>query len=149
MGIPMLKIRRSRDRLIFNMGILILVRRHLYIKTAPWWLFLPRWSKFQRFHLNLILCPAVHCNVNRMPVPTGRQRSEMCLQRSYNICTKWRKMKERIESFPIRWIEGIWIKEDKIVLRRNSIWRVQWIPHKMEVQLKKRFFNNNVISPDW
>ena len=32
---PMLKIRRSRDRLIFNMGIPILVRRHLYIETPP------------------------------------------------------------------------------------------------------------------
>ena len=31
----MLKIRRSRDRLILNMGIPILVRRHLYIETAP------------------------------------------------------------------------------------------------------------------
>ena len=38
MGIPMLKIRRSRsrDRLIINMGIHILVRRHLYIETATW-----------------------------------------------------------------------------------------------------------------
>ena len=35
MRISMLKIRRSRDRLIFNMGIPILVRRHLYIETAP------------------------------------------------------------------------------------------------------------------
>ena len=34
MGIPMLKIRRSWDRLIFNMRIPILVRRHLYIETA-------------------------------------------------------------------------------------------------------------------
>ena len=34
-GIPTLKIRRSCDRLIFNMGIPILVRRHLYIETAP------------------------------------------------------------------------------------------------------------------
>ena len=32
----MLKIRRSWVRLIFNMGIPILVRRHLYIETAPW-----------------------------------------------------------------------------------------------------------------
>ena len=32
-GIPILKIRRSRDRLIFNMGIPILIRRHLYIKS--------------------------------------------------------------------------------------------------------------------
>ena len=36
MGIPMLKIRRSWDCLIFNMGIPILARRHLYIETAPW-----------------------------------------------------------------------------------------------------------------
>ena len=36
MGIPTLKIRWSRDRLIFNIGIPILVRRHLYIETAPW-----------------------------------------------------------------------------------------------------------------
>ena len=35
MGIPMLKIRRSRDRLIFNMGIPIPVRRNLYNETAP------------------------------------------------------------------------------------------------------------------
>ena len=34
-GIPMLKIRRSRDRLIFNMGIPIMVRRHLYIEMGP------------------------------------------------------------------------------------------------------------------
>ena len=32
----MLKIRRSRDRLIFNMAIPILVRRHLYIELALW-----------------------------------------------------------------------------------------------------------------
>ena len=35
MGIPMLKIRRSRDRIIFNMAIPILVRQHLYIDMAP------------------------------------------------------------------------------------------------------------------
>ena len=34
-GSPMLEIRRSRDRLIFNMGILIMAR-HLYIETVPW-----------------------------------------------------------------------------------------------------------------
>ena len=34
-GIPMLKIRRSWDRLIFNMSIHILVRRHFYIEMAP------------------------------------------------------------------------------------------------------------------
>ena len=35
MGIPTLKIRWLPDHLIFNMGIHILVRRHLYIETAP------------------------------------------------------------------------------------------------------------------
>ena len=35
MRISMLKIRRSQDHLIFNMGIPILVRRHLYIETPP------------------------------------------------------------------------------------------------------------------
>ena len=35
MVIPMLKIRRSYDRLIFNMGIPIPVRRGLYIETGP------------------------------------------------------------------------------------------------------------------
>ena len=35
----MLKIRRSRDRLIFNMVIPILVRWHLYIETVPRFLY--------------------------------------------------------------------------------------------------------------
>ena len=39
MGIPMVKKRRSRDRLIFIMGIFILVRPHLYIGTGPGWNF--------------------------------------------------------------------------------------------------------------
>ena len=34
-GIPMLMIRRSQGRLIFNMGIPILVRRHLYMEMPP------------------------------------------------------------------------------------------------------------------
>ena len=34
-GFPILKIRRSLDHLIFNMGIPILVRWHLYIETGP------------------------------------------------------------------------------------------------------------------
>ena len=37
-GIPMLRIRRSRNRLILNMGIPILVRRHLYVEAAPWYI---------------------------------------------------------------------------------------------------------------
>ena len=37
MRIPMLKIRQSQNHLIFNTGIPMLVRRHLYIGTAHWW----------------------------------------------------------------------------------------------------------------
>ena len=36
MGIPMLKIRWSWDRLIFNIGIPVPLRQHLYIETTPW-----------------------------------------------------------------------------------------------------------------
>ena len=39
MGIPMIKIRPSRDCIIFNMTIPMLVRRHLYIETARRWSF--------------------------------------------------------------------------------------------------------------
>ena len=35
-GIPMLKIRRSRDRLIFNMEIPIPGKDGLYIEMEPW-----------------------------------------------------------------------------------------------------------------
>ena len=35
-GIPMLKMRRSRDRLIFNRVIFLLVRWQLYIEVPPW-----------------------------------------------------------------------------------------------------------------
>ena len=38
-GIPKLKIRRSRDPRILNIGIPILVRRHLYIETVSVLLF--------------------------------------------------------------------------------------------------------------
>ena len=47
----MLKIRRSRDRLIFNMGIPILVRRHLYIETA---LRLPRVFMVVAWHAEVL-----------------------------------------------------------------------------------------------
>ena len=40
MGISMLKVRRSRDRLIFDIGIPILVSRHIYIETNPCPMFL-------------------------------------------------------------------------------------------------------------
>ena len=63
MGIHMLKIRRSWDRLIFNMWIPILVRRHLYIETAPW-------SRSYLWHSTILKCrdcaSAVHGHI-QMP----------------------------------------------------------------------------------
>ena len=48
MWIPMLKIRQWWDRLIFNMGMPILVRRHLYIEMPPpeccKIIFFPQWD---------------------------------------------------------------------------------------------------------
>ena len=50
----MLKIRQSRDRHIFYMGIPVLVRRHLYINTAPGRLLpLLLWYDKMIFYLNM------------------------------------------------------------------------------------------------
>ena len=42
-GIPMLKIRLSRDHLIFNMGISIPGKHVFYIETGPWFSYLICW----------------------------------------------------------------------------------------------------------
>ena len=50
--IPMLKIRRLRDHLIFNTGIHILVGRHLYIETPQVsWTIVTRTDNFSNFYL--------------------------------------------------------------------------------------------------
>ena len=56
MGIPMLKIRQPWDRLIFNMGISILVRQPLYIETGP-----P-----ELMHFHWIECPGHLCVIFRI-----------------------------------------------------------------------------------
>ena len=52
----MLKIRRSWDRLIFNMGIPILVRRYLYIETDPcfWHQSAQIYTRFVKFLFHII-----------------------------------------------------------------------------------------------
>ena len=55
MGIPMLKIRRSRDRLIFNIGIPILVWRHYYIETAPWRMSLGSSNIWAKEHIGALM----------------------------------------------------------------------------------------------
>ena len=49
----MLKIRRSRDRRIFNTGIHIMTRRHPYIETAPVICVYFRAAKASWFHTGL------------------------------------------------------------------------------------------------
>ena len=63
MGIPMLKIRRSLDRLIFNMGIPIVVRRHLYIEPPPPCLVTWRNVQFIYWQLWMSLCNVSHPNM--------------------------------------------------------------------------------------
>ena len=52
MGCSMLKIKRSWDRLIFNMGIPLLARRYLYIETDPW---LIKYSAMQHDYVRYII----------------------------------------------------------------------------------------------
>ena len=74
MGIPMLKIRWSWDGLIFNMGIPILVRRHLYTETAPS-IFWNNWDQY-----NGCWCPGSLCHqvISNRDIDFVRQR-DSCL----------------------------------------------------------------------
>ena len=63
--IAMSKIRRSRDRLIFNMGILIHGKDGLYIETGPWFqhnLYKSLWCRFRAFirFILIILFTYIH-----------------------------------------------------------------------------------------
>ena len=51
----MLKIRRSWDHLIFNMGIPILVRRYLYIETGPKYIWKVQYNKCRITHIWFVM----------------------------------------------------------------------------------------------
>ena len=70
MVIPVLKIRRSQGRLIFNMGIPIPVRRHLYIETTLW----------IRHHIIIMVDYGTDFEVKRIPV------SASC---TIPVCMRW------------------------------------------------------------
>ena len=53
-GIPKLKIRRSRDRLIFNMRIPISGNGSLYIETGPWFSHIRKPHFQQKFFNNML-----------------------------------------------------------------------------------------------
>ena len=63
MGIPMFKIRRYRDNLIFNMGIPMLVR-HLYSEMAPW---CPYYNQMRSVNMTTFMGPLWRwLSVNRL-----------------------------------------------------------------------------------
>ena len=64
---PMLKIRRSRYRLIFNMGIHILARRHLYTETALWLKRAPQTLTCRILsYLHILICMCNSCSWTSM-----------------------------------------------------------------------------------
>ena len=68
----MLKIRRSRDRLIFNMGIPILVRWRLYIETTPWYLHCVSKGDTTVFYLVIYIIQIKICAEYRDMLPRPR-----------------------------------------------------------------------------
>ena len=68
MGIPMLKIRRSHDRLIFNMGIPILLR-YLYIEMAPRFIHLKFLSSIIDFFIRYKAFLIIHDYVKKKVQP--------------------------------------------------------------------------------
>ena len=105
-GILMLKIRLSWDRLIFNMGIPILVRRHLYMETDPWsFIFLYNkphntwtiWNKFQ-WNLNEIQHPCYWPFIRGIPL-TKTSDAEIW-------CFLWSALEQTVEQtnkMPVIW----------------------------------------------
>ena len=81
LGIPVLKIRRSWDRLIFNMGIPILVRGYLYINTAPWVLlqYKDRLSKYANSHCKDKTADRPYIVIFILKWPPGRQHTQCWL----------------------------------------------------------------------
>ena len=103
-GIPMLKIRRSWGRLIFNMGIPILVIRHLYIETAPrsflWhtcWLIpiliRPKWYETEMSSCRLIYRNGwlwkLSCSQPSTPTLTKKNSASLIKMRPSLLVQKW------------------------------------------------------------
>ena len=84
MDIPILNIRRSRDRLIFNIGVAILVRQHHYTETAP----------SRLFHIRFYIYTLIHLSC-RSQRATDYKQSSFC-----NTSFNWRGVLIRI----CRWL---------------------------------------------
>ena len=121
MGIPMLKIRRSWDRLIFNMVIPILVRRHLYIEMALGWL-LHFKVTFAVFSTQLSL--------------TISQFSGKFSQPQLLMTAKWIN-----DSMVSQGCLGTWLEWDVSLIAGVVMW-MQWSRDKMATSLLRTTFSN-------
>ena len=83
MGLSIVKIRRSWHCLIFNIGIPILVRQHLYIKMAPEYLDI-KW--IQRLHFQN------YCHLHLLPLEGGQWLDDK---------PAWYKMMPWLGAYPV------------------------------------------------
>ena len=81
-GIPMLKIRRLQNRLIFNIGISILLRQHLYIETAPRFL-----NKLSLSYIHTYIHVYINITIASRNIP--RPPSKNCFISMANIQEIW------------------------------------------------------------
>ena len=108
MRIPMLKIRRSGDRLIFNIGIPILVRWHLYIEKAPRSL-LPCWNEAEYGMISYLW-----------------RTVSLCVTRQFKGTLSWMGSCHGIQA----WLKnGIWsLKHNLILLMALENLEKTWLP---------------------
>ena len=111
----MLTIKGSRDRLIFNMGIPIPVRRHLYIETAP-----------RRMYFTADVIPVTHwCNTLHLPMNAlclSANTFSVILQNFYHhhICKTAVYLRSVfVSSFTRAWVSGEHTHIDYAAYRRR------------------------------
>ena len=122
MGIPVLKARRSRDRLAFNMGIPIQVKP-LYTKTTP-----RAWISMNRSHVSF-LCSAYW----------GRM-THLCISKLSLHCFKWWLSPDRRQTV-------IWTNVDLLLIEHvGTNFREVWI--RIQHFLLKKI-NLKVSSARW
>ena len=145
MGIPMLKMRRSRDRLIFNIGIPILVRRHIYIEAAPRHILPQKEPVFLLFYNDAmtwngrhITSPLLrkstdHCRcIFRKNLKRGFNFSLFCGRKRCRINSGYFEKLPQIRSFHVfiveqaveqltgRWFEKLWTKSSTVKSNLSS-----------------------------
>ena len=115
-GISIIKIGRSWDRLIFLMGIHILVRRHIYTESGPWYLD----GGFQRMNTTILIkyqCRGITAQISQREKiwqKTGSRISAYCCHSlssfrykpnvSQRLNVTWRDSSFLIEQTILSWM---------------------------------------------